>query len=107
MQLYELYDLPFVSGYSPPFLFIVSYARLTNRLALFLGTGNATPDLPTIMMERLYTSPTYGMCKWSLVSPSSKRTQEHITARRVPRRRQEPVEQPTAHGRLPRGEQIL
>lgn len=30
-------------------------------LALFLGTGNATPDLPTIMMERLYTSPTYGM----------------------------------------------
>ncbi|EIW68152.1 hypothetical protein TREMEDRAFT_33043 [Tremella mesenterica DSM 1558] len=30
-------------------------------LALFLGTGNATPDLPTIMLERLYTSPTYGM----------------------------------------------
>ena len=26
-------------------------------LALFLGTGNATPDLPSIMMERLYTSP--------------------------------------------------
>lgn len=33
----------------------------TISLALFLGTGNATPDLPTIMMERLYTSPTYGM----------------------------------------------
>lgn len=32
-------------------------------LALFLGTGNATPDLPSIMMERLYTSPTYGMCE--------------------------------------------
>ncbi|KAF8823200.1 hypothetical protein HHX47_DHR10000133 [Lentinula edodes] len=30
-------------------------------LALFLGTGNATPNLPTVMMERLYTSPTYGM----------------------------------------------
>lgn len=30
-------------------------------LALFLGTGNATPNLPTIIMERLYTSPTYGM----------------------------------------------
>ncbi|GAA5982237.1 hypothetical protein JCM11641_006235 [Rhodosporidiobolus odoratus] len=30
-------------------------------LALFLGTGNATPDLPSIMMERLFTSPTYGM----------------------------------------------
>ncbi|ORY30790.1 FAD/NAD(P)-binding domain-containing protein [Naematelia encephala] len=30
-------------------------------LALFLGTGNATPDLPSVMMERLYTSPTYGM----------------------------------------------
>lgn len=25
------------------------------------GTGNATPDLPSIMVERLYTSPTYGM----------------------------------------------
>ncbi|GAA5922783.1 uncharacterized protein JCM15063_003423 [Sporobolomyces koalae] len=30
-------------------------------LALFLGTGNATPDLPSVMLERLYTSPTYGM----------------------------------------------
>ncbi|KAI5477714.1 hypothetical protein MNV49_005997 [Pseudohyphozyma bogoriensis] len=30
-------------------------------LALFLGTGNATPDLPTIILERLFTSPTYGM----------------------------------------------
>ncbi|KAI1638090.1 hypothetical protein F4809DRAFT_660166 [Biscogniauxia mediterranea] len=29
--------------------------------ALFLGTGNATPDVPTIMFERLCTSPTYGM----------------------------------------------
>lgn len=32
-------------------------------LALFLGTGNATPNLPSVMMERLYTSPTYGMCE--------------------------------------------
>jgi hypothetical protein len=38
-------------------------------LALFLGTGNATPDLPTAMMERLYTSPTYGM--WYPVDPKS------------------------------------
>ncbi|KAI5455425.1 hypothetical protein NCC49_000235 [Naganishia albida] len=38
-------------------------------LALFLGTGNATPDLPTIMMERLYTSPTYGM--WYPADPKS------------------------------------
>ena len=30
-------------------------------VALFLGTGNATPDVPTIMLERLCTSPTYGM----------------------------------------------
>jgi hypothetical protein len=30
-------------------------------LALFLGTGNATPDVPMIMLERLCTSPTYGM----------------------------------------------
>ncbi|KAI0477250.1 hypothetical protein GGR56DRAFT_398393 [Xylariaceae sp. FL0804] len=29
--------------------------------ALFLGTGNATPDVPTIMFERLCTAPTYGM----------------------------------------------
>ncbi|ORX39868.1 hypothetical protein BD324DRAFT_597443 [Kockovaella imperatae] len=38
-------------------------------LALFLGTGNATPDLPTVMMERLYTSPTYGM--WYKVDKKS------------------------------------
>lgn len=29
--------------------------------ALFLGTGNATPDVPAVMLERLCTSPTYGM----------------------------------------------
>lgn len=38
-------------------------------LALFLGTGNATPDIPTVMMERLYTSPTYGM--WYKIDPKS------------------------------------
>ncbi|WWD22893.1 hypothetical protein CI109_107388 [Kwoniella shandongensis] len=38
-------------------------------LALFLGTGNATPNLPTVMMERLYTSPTYGM--WYPCDPKS------------------------------------
>jgi hypothetical protein len=30
-------------------------------VALFLGTGNYTPEVPTIMLERLCTSPTYGM----------------------------------------------
>lgn len=30
-------------------------------VALFLGTGNYTPDVPTIILERLCTSPTYGM----------------------------------------------
>ena len=30
-------------------------------LALFLGTGNATPEVPMIVLERLVTSPTYGM----------------------------------------------
>jgi hypothetical protein len=30
-------------------------------LALFLGTGNATPEVPTIILDRLCTSPTYGM----------------------------------------------
>ncbi|KAI0429071.1 FAD/NAD(P)-binding domain-containing protein [Xylaria sp. FL1042] len=29
--------------------------------ALFLGTGNATPEVPAIMFERLCTSPTYGI----------------------------------------------
>ncbi|MBA7492574.1 hypothetical protein ES702_03124 [subsurface metagenome] len=29
--------------------------------ALFLGTGNATPETPAMMLERLATSPTYGM----------------------------------------------
>lgn len=29
--------------------------------ALFLGTGNATPEVPAMMFERLCTSPTYGM----------------------------------------------
>ncbi|KAF2965089.1 hypothetical protein GQX73_g8498 [Xylaria multiplex] len=29
--------------------------------ALFLGTGNAAPEVPAIMFERLCTSPTYGM----------------------------------------------
>ncbi|KAI9729665.1 MAG: hypothetical protein M1818_008418 [Claussenomyces sp. TS43310] len=38
----------------------------TNRVALpmvalFLGTGNATPWVPSIILERLCTSPTYGM----------------------------------------------
>lgn len=30
-------------------------------VALFLGTGNATPEVPSIILERLVTSPTYGM----------------------------------------------
>ncbi|MCJ1478083.1 hypothetical protein MMC13_006758 [Lambiella insularis] len=30
-------------------------------VALFLGTGNYTPEVPTIILERLVTSPTYGM----------------------------------------------
>lgn len=30
-------------------------------VALFLGTGNYTPDVPSMMLERLCTSPTYGM----------------------------------------------
>lgn len=30
-------------------------------VALFLGTGNYAPDVPAVMLERLCTSPTYGM----------------------------------------------
>ena len=48
-------------GFSDAFLNYMIYPSL----ALFLGTGQATPDLPTVMMERLYTSPTYGMCALS------------------------------------------
>ena len=32
-----------------------------SMLALFLGTGNYTPEVPSIILERLCTSPTYGM----------------------------------------------
>ncbi|KAI0163938.1 hypothetical protein GGR57DRAFT_270674 [Xylariaceae sp. FL1272] len=37
--------------------------------ALFLGTGNATPQVPALMFERLCTSPTYGM--WYKPDPHS------------------------------------
>lgn len=30
-------------------------------VALFLGTGNATPDVSSVILERLFTSSTYGM----------------------------------------------
>jgi len=30
-------------------------------IALFLGTGNYTPEVPAMILERLCTSPTYGM----------------------------------------------
>ena len=30
-------------------------------VALFLGTGNYTPEVPSMILERLCTSPTYGM----------------------------------------------
>ena len=30
-------------------------------VALFLGTGNYTPEVPSMVLERLSTSPTYGM----------------------------------------------
>ncbi|KAF1831840.1 FAD/NAD(P)-binding domain-containing protein [Decorospora gaudefroyi] len=30
-------------------------------IALFLGTGNETPNVPSVILERLCTSPTYGM----------------------------------------------
>ena len=38
-------------------------------VALFLGTGNATPEVPAIILERLCTSPTYGM--WYPADPLS------------------------------------
>ncbi|KAF2030331.1 FAD/NAD(P)-binding domain-containing protein [Setomelanomma holmii] len=38
-------------------------------IALFLGTGNETPNVPSIILERLCTSPTYGM--WYPPDPKS------------------------------------
>lgn len=52
-------------GFSSEFMNFMIYPAL----ALFLGTGNATPDLPSVMMERLYNSPTYGM--WYKPDPQS------------------------------------
>ncbi|KPI40475.1 uncharacterized protein AB675_7506 [Cyphellophora attinorum] len=45
------------------FLFSTEFTNVVAlpMTALFLGTGNATPEVPTIMLERLTTSPTYGM----------------------------------------------
>ncbi|KAF4309461.1 putativeflavin-containing amine oxidasedehydrogenase [Botryosphaeria dothidea] len=46
-------------------LFAFSYefanAVALPMVALFLGTGNYTPEVPSIILERLCTSPTYGM----------------------------------------------
>jgi hypothetical protein len=44
-------------GFSTDFTNMVALPMV----ALFLGTGNYTPQVPTIMLERLCTSPTYGM----------------------------------------------
>jgi predicted NAD/FAD-binding protein len=44
-------------GFSTDFTNMVALPMV----ALFLGTGNFTPEVPTIMLERLCTSPTYGM----------------------------------------------
>ena len=38
-----------------------AYTVALPMVALFLGTGNYTPEVPTIILERLCTSPTYGM----------------------------------------------
>jgi hypothetical protein len=44
-------------GFSKDFTNMVALPMV----ALFLGTGNYTPEVPTIMLERLCTAPTYGM----------------------------------------------
>ncbi|KAK4450180.1 flavin-containing amine oxidasedehydrogenase [Podospora aff. communis PSN243] len=45
------------------FLFSYEFANTVAlpMVALFLGTGNYTPQVPSIILERLCTSPTYGM----------------------------------------------
>jgi uncharacterized protein with NAD-binding domain and iron-sulfur cluster len=44
-------------GFSQTFVNTVALPMV----ALFLGTGNYTPEVPAIMLERLCTSPSYGM----------------------------------------------
>lgn len=44
-------------GFSYEFANVVALPMV----ALFLGTGNYSPEVPTMMLERLVTSPTYGM----------------------------------------------
>lgn len=53
-----------------PIKYLVKIFRFSNEfanavalpmIALFLGTGNYTPEVPTMVLERLCTSPTYGM----------------------------------------------
>jgi len=46
-----------IFGFSYEFANVVALPMV----ALFLGTGNYAPEVPTIMLERLCTSPTYGM----------------------------------------------
>lgn len=41
------------------------------RLAFSYGTGNATPNLPIVMMECLYASPTYDMVSYRQEEPSN------------------------------------
>jgi hypothetical protein len=46
-----------IFGFSKDFANMVALPMV----ALFLGTGNYTDEVPAIMLERLCTSPTYGM----------------------------------------------
>ncbi|KAI5203998.1 hypothetical protein AUEXF2481DRAFT_91798 [Aureobasidium subglaciale EXF-2481] len=45
------------------FMFSEEFANIVAlpMVALFLGTGNYAPEVPTMVLERLCTSPTYGM----------------------------------------------
>ncbi|KAF4551843.1 Hypothetical protein D9617_12g037330 [Elsinoe fawcettii] len=45
------------------FRFSTEFANIVAlpMVALFLGTGNYTPEVPSMILERLSTSPTYGM----------------------------------------------
>ncbi len=68
-QVHELHDISLTSSFPRWVLLVIKYSWQLTSLFLVSGTGNATPHLPTIMMERLYTSPTYGM--WYPIDPKS------------------------------------
>jgi predicted NAD/FAD-binding protein len=67
MKFIRWFEIPFglipIKVMMKLFLFSEEFSNTVAlpMVALFLGTGNATPEVPCMVLERLVTSPTYGM----------------------------------------------